>query len=570
MFLLFGAFFAGVITVLAPCVLPILPIIIGGSVSGNVQDKRRPFIIAISLAASLILFTILLKVTTLLINIPPALITYISGGLIIALGIVFLFPGIYEWVILKFNLQAKSLQFLGKGSGKGAYIGPIITGAALGPVFSSCSPVYAYILATVLPANFAAAMVYMTAYVVGLSAMLLLIGFLGQKLVRKLKWASNPRGWFMRVIAIIFIVVGLLVFTGYSVKFQTWVSNHTPFNFDSISAKLIPSKNQLPAASGVLNVQATKAPEFVGLTNWINSQPLTLASLKGKVVLVDFWTYSCINCIRTQPYLKQWYSEYKDSGFVIVGLSAPEFSFEKVPSNVAAAVKEDGLTYPIALDNNLQTWNAFNNQYWPASYLIDKNGDIRREDQGEGNYKETEEAIRDLLAEDGGSVPAASSIATESDTVPISEQQTPETYLGLERASGYEGSPDESDQEGATAFTPTSTIQQVNDWTLGGTWDIEPDGITAVKNSVIKIRFAAKNVYFVTANNVSNASVGVMLNGKPISTTGAAGDDVVNSTITVNMAQLYKAVNLSSMQYDNTLELDVPAGVQINTFTFGS
>ncbi|MBC7565231.1 cytochrome c biogenesis protein DipZ [Candidatus Saccharibacteria bacterium] len=567
MFLLFGAFFAGIITVLAPCVLPLLPVIIGGSVSGNIADKRRPYIIAASLAVSLILFTVLLKATTLLISVPPQVITYISGGIIVGLGIVFLFPKLYETVIIKLNIQAKSQQLLGKGSGKGAVIGAIITGAALGPVFSSCSPVYAYILATVLPVNFGVAMVYMVAYVLGLSLMLLLIGFLGQKLVRRLKFASNPRGWFTRIVAILFIVVGLLVITGYDKKLQTYVSEHTPFNFDKLSAQLIPNKNKLDSANGVLNVKSTPAPEFTGLSGWINSQPLKLSDLKGKVVLVDFWTYSCINCIRTQPHLKSLYSTYKDSGFVIVGVHAPEFAFEKDPKNVAEAAKKAGLNYPIALDNDFATWNAFNNQYWPSSYLIDKEGNIRRIHEGEGEYKETEQAVRQLLAENGGSVPAPSNMMNESDSVPISSNETPETYLGKSRASNYEGSP--ALTVGTNSYTLATTISRVNNWTLGGSWKVTSDGITAEKDSVIKIRFAAKELYFVTGNDIK-ARIELLLNGKPISGTGHAGDDVKDSSINVSQAQLYRAVKFKDFQKDMTLELKVPAGVQLNTFTFGS
>lgn len=567
MFLLFGAFFAGIITVLAPCVLPLLPVIIGGSVSGNIADKRRPYIIAASLAVSLILFTVLLKATTLLIDVPPQVITYISGGIIVGLGIVFLFPKLYETVIIKLNLQAKSQQLLGKGSGKGAVVGAIITGAALGPVFSSCSPVYAYILATVLPVNFGVAMLYMVAYVLGLSLMLLLIGFLGQKLVRRLKFASNPRGWFSRIVAILFIVVGLLVITGYDKKLQTYVSEHTPFNFDKLSAQLIPNKNKLGEADGVLNVQATKAPEFTGLEGWINSDPKTLESLKGKVVLVDFWTYSCINCIRTQPYLKEWYSTYKDSGFEIIGIHAPEFAFERDPKNVETAAKKAGLTYPIALDNNFSTWNAFNNQYWPSSYLIDKDGNIRRYHGGEGEYKETEQAIRALLAEKGGKVPDSMSSALNN-TVPVTNDQTPETYLGTKRASNYEGSPALS--IGTKNYTAASTISRVNNWTLGGSWKVDGDGITAMQDSVIKIRFAAKELYFVTGNSANNVKLDLLLNGKPIGQSGSSGDDVKDSSITVNQAQLYRAVKFKTFQKDNVLEIRVPAGVQLNAFTFGS
>ena len=241
MFLLIGAFFAGALTALAPCILPLLPVIIGGSVSGNVQDKKRPFIIAASLAISLLLFTVLLKATTLFIDVPPSVFVYISGAILVILGIVFLFPSIYERFILAFNLQAKSQQLLGKAGSKKGLIGPIITGAALGPVFSSCSPVYAYILATVLPVNFGLAMVYIIAYILGLSIMLLLIGFIGQKFVRRLRFAANPKGWFNRIIAILFIIVGVFIITGFDKKFQTYISEYTPFDFDGLSSQLLHS-----------------------------------------------------------------------------------------------------------------------------------------------------------------------------------------------------------------------------------------------------------------------------------------------------------------------------------------
>lgn len=564
MLLLLGAFFAGMITVLAPCVLPLLPVIIGGSISGNVNDKKRPIIIAASLAVSLILFTVLLKATTLLINIPPQAITYISGGIIIAIGIIFLFPDLYDKLIIKLNLQAKSQQLLGKGTGKGAFWGAVITGAALGPVFSSCSPVYAYILATVLPVNFGVAMAYMVAYVLGLSIMLLLIGFIGQKFVRKLRFASNPKGWFSRAVAIIFIIIGLLVMTGFDKRLQTYVSEHTPFNFDALSAQLIPTSDR-EDAEGVLNVKSYKAPEFKGLENWINSNPRTLESMKGKVILIDFWTYSCINCIRTQPYLRQWYSTYKDSGFEIIGVHAPEFSFEKNPKNVEEAAKKANLTYPIALDNNFQTWNAFQNQFWPSSYLIDKDGNVRRYHGGEGEYKETEQAIRALLAEKGGSVPDKTTSAL-SGKVPVADGQTPETYLGTKQASNFTGTPNLI--KGEQNFTPKD-LTRVNAWTLGGTWEVNAEGIKAKQDSVLRFRFAAKEAYFVTAGQVDNARIEVLLDGKPIGQTDA-GDDLKDSKITVGQAQLYRAVKFHSFRKDKIMELRVPAGVQLNVFTFGS
>ena len=567
MFLLIGSFIAGMITVLAPCVLPLLPVIIGGSISGKVDDKKRPLIIAASLAVSLIIFTVLLKATTLFIDVSPAVFTAVSGGILIVLGIALFFPNLYDGLIVRLNLQAKSQQLLGQAGGKGKYLGAIITGAALGPVFSSCSPVYAYIIATVLPVNFAVAMGYIVAYVLGLSLMLLLIGFLGQRFLKRIRFIANPKGWFIRTIAVIFVLVGLLIVTGFDKKLQTYVSTHTPFDFDSFSATLIPEGTKTNG-EGVLNVDAYTAPEFTGLTDWINSKPLTKDDLKGKVVLVDFWTYSCINCIRTQPYLKEWYSTYKDSGFVIVGLHAPEFSFEKNPANVKDAVKKAGLEYPIALDNDFATWNAYQNQYWPGSYLIDKEGKVRRYHGGEGEYKETEQAIRALLGENGGRVPQETTSALNGQ-VPVSDGQSPETYLGTKRASNFVGTPLLTAGTGTKTFTPAE-LKEVDDWTLEGTWDVSEEGIKAVSGSKLRFRFAAKELYFVTAGDGGGKQVQVLLNAQAIGQTGSAGSDVRGSSIPVNGAQLYRAVKFKSFQKDATIELIVPEGVQLNVFTFGS
>jgi cytochrome c-type biogenesis protein len=240
MLVFLGAFIAGMMTVLAPCVLPLLPVIIGGSVSGNMHDRRRPYIITASLAISLFIFTLFFKATTLFIAIPTIVIMAVSGGIIIAVGVAMLFPALYERLILAFNLQAKSQRLLGSGVDKKGAIGAIITGAALGPVFSSCSPVYLYILAFVLPVNFGIALVYLVVYILGLAGTLLLIGLVGQKFIRHMRWAANPRGWFTRTMAVIFIIVGLMVITGYDKRLQTYVAENTPFDFDGLSSQLIP------------------------------------------------------------------------------------------------------------------------------------------------------------------------------------------------------------------------------------------------------------------------------------------------------------------------------------------
>jgi len=571
MILLFGSFIAGILTVLTPCVLPLLPVIIGGSVSGDTKDAHRPFIIAGALAISILVFTLLLKATTLLINVPPQIITYISGGIIIALGLTMLFPNLYAMAISRAGAEEQAQKLLGKGTrNKNKWIGPIIIGAALGPVFSSCSPVYGYILATVLPAHFAPAMAYMISYVLGLSLTLLAIGYYGRRFTSKIKFFSDPRGIFQRALAVLFILVGVLIVTGTGVKVQTYLADHTPFNFDSISAQLLPKGDHEIDDANLYNVKKPyKAPEFAGINDWINSNPLTMQQLKGKVVLVDFWTYSCINCIRSLPYVKGWYQQYQKDGLVVIGVHAPEFSFEKVPANVKSAVKKDGITYPVALDSDLKTWAAYNNEYWPAEYLIDRNGNVRREHFGEGEYDQTEKAIRGLLAEgngDNGMMLPNTFVAKPNEPSPINENQTPETYLGADRAENYVGTPELGSGE-TQQYTFAKSLK-INEWSLAGKWKVQDDKITAEGNSKLRLHFASKNVYLV-AGSTKPSMIGVNLNGKPISSTGNAGDDVKNNHVIISQHTLYNLAKLSKFG-DGILELSVPNGTDLNVFTFGN
>jgi cytochrome c biogenesis protein CcdA/peroxiredoxin len=568
MILFFGAFIAGMLTVMAPCVLPLLPIIIGGSASGDKSDKRRPVIIATSLGVSMLLFTILLKATTLLIDIPPETITITSGGIIIALGFFTLFPELYAKLLAKFGIESKALGLLSKG-GKTSnkYLGAVITGAALGPVFSSCSPVYGYILATILPVDFGLAMVYMTSYIAGLTFVLLLIGYYGQRFVKKIGWLADPKGAIQKIIGITFIVVGLMVATGADKSFQTWVSTNTPFNFDAISERLIPESSQ-KLSSDLFNVETPyAAPEFVGLESWINSEPKTIQNLEGKVVLVDFWTYSCINCIRNNPYIEGWYQQYKDQGLEVIGVHAPEFAFERNKANVEKAVIDQGLSYPVALDNEFATWGAFENRFWPAYYLIDAEGMVRRIHSGEGEYAESEEAIRLLLKEAGANLSEEPAFDSMDNEPPISDNQTAETYLGTKRASNYTGQKPLGSKS-VEPFSLADNLQQ-NFWTLGGDWDVKSEDITALSKASIKFKMSAKEVYIVAASD-KPIPMKVLLNGEPIGNTASTGSDVVDSFVTVNESRLYRLVDHKEFTEGFTLELQPEDGISLNAFTFGS
>jgi cytochrome c biogenesis protein CcdA/thiol-disulfide isomerase/thioredoxin len=532
---------------------------------GDSTNIKRPLIITASLAVSLFIFTLLLKASTLLINIPPGSITVVSGVILITLGILTLFPALYARAINGLGLENRAQNMLGEGAKRRGIIGPIIIGAALGPVFSSCSPVYAYLVATVLPIDFTRALISILAYILGLAVTLLIISYFGQRAIKRFRFAVNPKGWFQRGLGILFILVGLLVASGSSVGVQAYVSDHTPFNLNAVNQALIPAQGPQIDKDKVLNVKPYDAPELTGLQEWINSDPQTIAGLKGKVVYVDFWTYSCINCVRNNPHLEKLYEQYKESGFTILGIHAPEFSFEKLPANVRKAAQDQKITYPIALDNDFDTWNAFKNNSWPAGYLIDADGKVRRVHTGEGEYVETEQAVRSLLTEAGKKYPDAA--VEDGGELPISKSQTPETYLGSTRASDYVGSPALAAGSGLRMFTSAATHQQ-NQWDLSGQWDTQPDQIVSGSNAKLHFTVSAKEVYLV-AGATTPQQITVLINGQPVSLAQVAGSDVTDSQVTIGESKLYRLVSFPELRRDQQLELQVPSGVTLNVFTFG-
>ncbi len=554
---------AGILTVFAPCILPLLPIILGGSLNAATKDRWRPYIITASLVTSLILFTILLKATTVLIGVEPSVWTYVSGGLVITLGLFMLFPDAWVRVVSLVGLEQRSQQLLGSaGSQKSRTLSAVLTGAALGPVFSSCSPTYAWVIATVLPAEPVWGLFLLAVYCAGLAAALLAIALLGRKLLSRVRWASNPRGWFQRGIAIVFILVGLFLITGWDKQIQTWFVQNDPFNLIDFEQKLVPGaepSRQSANAAG-FNVTPYTAPELTGIDDWINSQPLELADLKGKVVVIDFWTYSCINCQRTQPYLNDWYSKYHKEGLEIIGVHAPEFSFERVKKNVAQAVEDEAIKYPVALDNSFATWQAYDNRYWPAKYVVDAEGKVRYEHFGEGAYDETERVIQALLAEKGATdLPTVVS----DETPPSALGQTPETYLGYARTERFSNSSEFKADEAVTYSLDSSPSNGY--WSLGGTWSMgKESSVAGQAGATLVLSFTGSEVYLVM-DGPRGARVQVTA---PESTpTVDRGKD---GAITLDGPRLYHIAHYSSQQQGRAIKLTFPDGASVNAFTFGT
>lgn len=550
---------AGGLTVLAPCVLPFLPVIVGGSLQG---ERRRPFIVAAALVVSLLAFTILLKATTVAIGVDPRVWSIVSGVLVVLLGIAMLFPGLWAGISQRSGLNQASHKLLDSAKEKrsGTW-SAILTGIALGPVFSSCSPTYAWVIAAVLPANPATGMIYLALYCLGVASALLAISLLGRKLISKLGWAVNPTGWFQRTVAILFIIVGLFVATGFDKKIETKVTQWAPslsrleesFIPDTVDSEDTSAPGSQSDAADTAD-SATPAPDFSGISQWLNAEPQTLEQLRGKVVLVDFWTYSCINCIRTQPYLNAWYDAYHDQGLEIIGVHAPEFAFEKDPDNVQRAIQDANIKYPVALDNDFSTWNAYHNRYWPAKYLIDKEGNIRYFHAGEGNYDETEDKIRELLQSDG---PKTQVTAVGNAT----HMQSPETYLGTKRAHGFVGK--QQLANGEHTFHAATQVK-VNEWTLGGTWEVDEESIQSSEDdATLTYHFRGRDMYLVLGG-APGSTVQVSVDGKVQS----AGKDVSDGTVTIDANRLYHLVHLPTAT-EATVTLTFSEGVSANAFTFG-
>jgi thiol-disulfide isomerase/thioredoxin len=307
------------------------------------------------------------------------------------------------------------------------------------------------------------------------------------------------------------------------------------------------------------------APDFTRTERWFNTpggRPLSLTGLRGHVVLVDFWTYTCINCLRTLPFLKGLYATYHPYGLDIVGVETPEFAFEREASNVIQAVHSDGIRYPVAQDNNYGTWNAYQNQYWPAEYLIDSHGQVRHTQFGEGDYLQSEAAVRELLYEAGAhSLPPPMSAHA---ILPSTGLQTPETYLGSDRAQGFVPSL----RSGVHSY-PGVAHPGLNTFGLRGTWKETQQYAAALSSgAAIQAGFQAAHAYLVmtSAGNVPRR-VRVLLDGHPISASDA-GTDVHGGLVTVRGQRLYSLVSLPSAQ-QHALTLEVPPGVSAYDFTFG-
>ncbi len=586
MVLLAVSFIAGVLSVFAACVLPLLPVIVGGSLASG--SRTRVYVIIGSLAASIIAFTLILKASSALLGVPEELWRYISGGIISILGLAILFPSLWSSLPGINALYVSSNKLLATGYQRNSLAGDILMGSALGPVFASCSPTYFIILATVLPAQPVLGFLYLVSYAVGLALALLLVYLLGEKLIQKIGITLDPAGWFFRSIGALLIIVGILVLTGTMRAVETWfVERGLDATFIELrllggedTAEALPAEIAEGLAPEAKALMYPKAPELVMPDGFINTPrlssgqagPITIGEFRGKnPVLIDIWTYSCINCQRTLPYLRSWYEKYEKDGLVIIGVHTPEFAFEKVQANVEKAVEEFSLKYPVILDNKYATWNAFGNRFWPRKYLIDIDGYIVYDHAGEGGYEETELAIQRVLAERaarlGGEV-SGQSVSSPADMVQVDfrQVQSPEVYFGSARNESLGNG-----EIGVSGIQNIDIPQQLfsNTLYLGGGWDIQPEyAKNTNKGGRVQFMYTAKNVYMVASSDTP-ARVQITRDGGA-SLGNERGSDVdKDGWMTIQEERLYKIVE-GDVYGTYTLEIMIEgSGVEIYTFTFG-
>lgn len=542
------AFFEGFALIISPCILPILPIILAGSFAGS---KKRPMGIIIGFVITFTLFAFFSRQLVEYSGIDLNIIRHFSYGILLLLGIIMLSTYLTEkFSHLTQRLVGVSSAFSAAANPQGGLISGFFFGALVAIIWTPCAgPILAAIIVqTVIQQTTIISFLSLLAFSLGAAIPMLIIALYGITIMDKFTFFKTRTSLFRKILGL--IIIASVAYMIYQERGE--VTSTTTAKTGIQTATTLQNGLWLPY----------KAPEISSIEAWINSAPLQLTNLKGKVILVDFWTYSCINCVRTLPYLKNWYYNYHDKGLVIIGVHSPEFDFEKNLDNVKNAVKRNGIQYPVALDNQFVTWRNFNNHYWPAHYLINKEGDVVYNHLGEGDYEITENNIRFLLGIGGLAMP------TEASTDHPSLAETPETYLGYARAdrnaSPYPLIHDKPAQYSFPEQFPS------NSWGLQGLWQVMPDKIISMQaNAAIKIQFNARKVFVVMGNTSSKPiQVKLLLDGRMITT--EKGKDVINSSINVNKHSIYELVVLPHFA-DGLLQITATEpGLAIYTFTFGS
>lgn len=568
----------GLITGISPCILPVLPVIFfsgartpaapaePGAVAVAVKPKRlrsealRPYRVIAGLVLSFSVVTLAGTALLSLLHLRQDAIRWVALVALVGIGLGLIFPRVEQLLERPFSrIPQKQVNTGGNGFG---------LGLALGALYVPCAgPVLAAIVVAGATSNIGVNTVVLTcSFAVGAALPLLFFALAGQQVAARVS-AFRRRQREIRVAAgIVTILLAVALVFNVPAVLQRAIPDYT-----SALQQKVGGDNQLREKlnlGGLVNDQNAQlsnctdgaaqlencgaAPDIRGIEAWLNTpgnKPVDLASLRGKVVLIDFWAYSCINCQRAIPHTVGWYRAYKDSGFEVIGVHTPEYAFERVAGNVASGAADLGITYPIALDNNYSTWTNYRNRYWPAEYLIDAKGIVRHIKFGEGDYDGTEKLIRQLVldANAGAALPPPVDAADTTPAIGL----TPETYFGVGKVINFGGN--ERYDQGSATFTYPPALA-VNSFALSGRWSLDYQGATAESdNSGIKLNYHAKNVYLVVGGT---GSLTVLRDGK-------------STTLPISGAPTAHQVVAGEQVVDGTLEVVPSQGLQVYSFTYG-
>lgn len=538
--LLLFAFLAGIFTTLSPCILPILPAVLA---VGTLEGRWRPLGVVFGLVIAFSFFTLFFTALVSAFGFPANLFRYAAIALILFFGLVMVFPRLSDHFSRFLSPLAQLGSHYQKQSNREGFLSGIGFGLALGLVWTPCAgPILAAVTTLVATQSLSLIAVLLTVvYSIGAAVPLFCIAYGGQKVVQSSHYLASHAEGLRRLFGGMLILVSIAIALQWDLLLQSRVSRYLPTPLIEDNASV---QEELDKIRGKSVLVGEQAPGLVGITHWLHSPPLSFKELKGKVVLIDFWTYSCINCLRTLPSIKKWWADYQDKGLVVIGVHTPEFEFEKDTANVEKAAKTLGVNYPIAQDNQYETWSAFRNRYWPAHYLIDQNGRIRYLHFGEGAYIETENEIRKLLG-----LSPLNEIA-----IPLAQRPlSPETYLGTQRATSYSRELHVIPEQ--AIIYDYQTPLQLNEVGLKGSWKIESERITAEgDDSYLEGNFLGKQIYLVLSG-ASQTPLNVYVDGK------------LTQEIVVSEDRKYDLFNGEYGRH--LLSLKIPQGVNAYAFTFG-
>ncbi|SEU14353.1 cytochrome c biogenesis protein DipZ [Stenotrophomonas indicatrix] len=587
MLLLLLAYLGGVLTLLSPCILPVLPFVFARA--------DRPFLrstlpLLLGMALTFTVVASLAAVGSQWVAQANQVGRWVALVLMAVFAIALLWPTLADHLLAPFQRIGARLSAradAADAAGRGGAGTSLLIGIATGLLWAPCAgPILGLVLTgAALNGASAGTSSLLLAYALGAVTALALAVWVGGRVFRALQARLGLGNVVRRVLGVAALLAVVAIGLGWDTGLLTRLSAVSTARIEQGLLDAVPGTQ--PAAPPMMMMAAGQAgaplpvegtlPTLDGATGWLNSPPLSREQLHGKVVLIDFWTYSCINCLRAMPFVHEWAQRYRDHGLVVIGVHTPEFAFERDPRNVMKAVQQLKVQYPVALDNQYAIWRAFNNRYWPAHYFVDAQGNIRGHQFGEGNYAHSEQVIRRLLVEAGQTDlpppadPAAADLQGVATQADMGNLRSPETYLGHARAEQF-ASPGGQRADAAFGYTLPSTLA-LNQWGLSGQWRVNDEAAQLQQaGGRIAFQFHARDLHLVLAPGEDGKPVRfrVLLDGKPLPAADAGADVAADGTGTVNEHRLYQLIRQRGPIGPHRFEIEfLDAGVQAYAFTFG-